>query len=140
MYNKVIMMGNLTRTPEVRYIGANNTATTTLTLAMNTKYKAGSGDMKEEVLFLDCVLFGKAAETAAQYLTKGRAVHCEGRLRERKWETDGVKHSKMEMIVALNGMTFVPIGNGAKSNGQSAAGVAANGSGEAEEVTDLEPF
>lgn len=104
-FNRVILMGNLTRDPEIRYT-PNGTAVAALGLAVNRRYKQGD-ELKEEVSFIDIVVFGKQAEHCGQYLAKGRGVLVEGRLQQRRWETDdGQKRSKIE-VVALN-VQFMP--------------------------------
>lgn len=96
-YNRTIIMGNLTRSPELRYT-PNGTPLATFGLASNRRFKQGD-ELKEEVCFVDIVAFGRQAENAAQYLTKGRSVHIEGRLQQRRWETeDGQKRSKHEIV------------------------------------------
>lgn len=97
MYNRIILIGRLTRDPEVRYTPS-GLPVTSFSLAVNTRSKQGD-DFKEEVLFIDCVIFGKQAESSGQYLNKGSLTLVEGRLRERKWEYEGQKKSKMEVIV-----------------------------------------
>lgn len=97
MYNRIILIGRLTRDPEVRYTPS-GLPVTSFSLAVNTRSKQGD-DLKEEVLFIDCVIFGKQAESSGQYLNKGSLTLVEGRLRERKWEYEGQKKSKMEVIV-----------------------------------------
>lgn len=129
MYNKIILIGNLTRDPEVRYT-AGGTAVATLRLAVNTKYRQGE-ENKDETLFIDVTVFGKQAETCAQYLTKGNPALVEGRLRERKWEAEGEQKSKMEVLAG--NVRFLPKGGQSRNDG---AGVPAH----ADEVTDLEPF
>ena len=87
-YNKVILMGNLTRDPQLSYT-ANNTAIAEFGLAVNRKRKGADGQMKEEAMFIDCKVFGKRAETFSQYMAKGRPVLIEGRLEFRQWQTPG---------------------------------------------------
>jgi single-strand DNA-binding protein len=84
MFNRVILIGNLTKDPEVRYTPG-GTPVATVHIAVNSKFKSGD-DWKEETLFIDAVVFGKQAESCGQYLSKGRSVLVEGRLRERRWE------------------------------------------------------
>lgn len=97
MFNKVILAGHLTRNPELRY-SPNGTPIAGFGLACNRKFKQGE-ELKEEVLFIDIVLFGKQAESAAQYLAKGSGVIIDGRLQQRRWEAeDGTKRSKHEVI------------------------------------------
>src|SRR5438093_327953 len=95
--NKVIFLGNLTRDPELRYTPS-GTPVATFGLAMNQR--SGQGDeRREEVCFVDIVAFGRQAETASEFLSKGRAALIEGRLRWRSWEgQDGQKRSKHEVI------------------------------------------
>jgi len=96
-FNKVILMGNLTRDPEMRYT-PNGTAVTTLGLAVSRRYRQGD-EQREEVCFVDVVVFGRTAETCSQYLTKGSGVIVDGRLTYRRWETeDGMKRSKHEVV------------------------------------------
>ena len=99
-YNKVILMGNLTRDPELRYT-PNGTAVATLGLAVNRKYKVNE-EWKEETDFFDIVVFGKQAENCSEYLKKGRPVLVDGRLQQRRWENDeGQKRSKVEVVASI---------------------------------------
>jgi len=96
-YNKVLLIGNLTANPELRYTPS-GTPVASLPLAVNRRFKQ-NGELKEEVCYIDIVTFGKQAELAAQYLTKGRGVLVDGRLQQRRWETeDGQKRSKHEVV------------------------------------------
>lgn len=97
-YNKVLLMGNLTRDIEIRHT-ATQMAIGKFGLAVNRRYKTAAGEQKEEVTFVDCDAFGKTAEVMAQYLKKGRPVFIEGSLRLDQWEKDGVKHSKLKVVV-----------------------------------------
>lgn len=95
--NKVFLMGNLTRDPELRYIPG-GTAVTTFNLAINYSYKMQTGEQKEEVCFVKVVVWGKQAESCSQYLSKGRPVFVEGRLIYRSWEDkDGNKKNTLEV-------------------------------------------
>jgi len=93
--NKVVLVGNLTRNPEVK--SATNTTVTTFGLAVNRKYKSAEG-LKEETCFIDIVAFAKLAEIAGEYLAKGAPVLIEGRLSYNTWEQEGVKKSKHEVV------------------------------------------
>lgn len=96
--NKVFLIGNLTRDPELRYI-PNGTAVAKFGLAVNRTYKSQDGELKEEPCFVDIVTWGKIAETCANYLTKGRPIFVEGRLQYNSWETpDGQKRSKIDVV------------------------------------------
>ncbi len=98
-FNRVILMGNLTRDPELRYTG-NGTAVCTLGLAVNRRVKKGDR-WEEEASFFDVVVFGKIAENSAEYLAKGRPVLVEGELTQRRWEgQDGQKRSKVEIVAS----------------------------------------
>lgn len=110
-YNRVIFIGNLTRNIELRYT-PNGTPVGSFGLAVNRRFKQGD-DLKEEVLFVDVVTFGKQAENAAKYLSKGSKATIEGRLQQRRWETEtGDKRSKHE-VVAENILYL----DGTKGNG-----------------------
>ena len=132
MFNKVILIGNLTRDPELRYT-PQGTSVCNFGLAVNRKYKHGE-EMKEEVTFINIVVFGKQADTCGQYLNKGSSVLVEGRLQESRWETeDGQKRSKHE-IVAQNVRFMSKRQSTSEYSGGAAAGPAP------EETTDIEPF
>ncbi|VAX20285.1 Single-stranded DNA-binding protein [hydrothermal vent metagenome] len=95
--NKVILIGNLTRDPELRYTPS-GTAITKFGLATNRKFKKGE-ELKEEVCFVDITVWGRQAESCSEYLSKGRSVCVEGRLSFSQWETeDGQKRSKLEVV------------------------------------------
>jgi len=97
-YNRSLLMGNLTRDPELRYIPSGS-AVVTLRMAINRNYKSQSGEMKEEVTYVNVVVWGKQAENCAEYLSKGSAIFVEGRLQSRQWETDdGQKRSILEVV------------------------------------------
>ena len=98
-YNKVILMGNLTRDPELRTLPNSQTLVCDFSLAVNRRWKDAGGADREEVLFIDCAAFGKTAETIAGNLAKGRPIHVEGRLRLEQWEQDGQKRSKIRVVV-----------------------------------------
>lgn len=96
-FNEVLLMGNLTRDPELRFT-SNGTGLCKFGLAVNRKYKAGD-EWKEEVTYIDITVWGKTAENCAEYLSKGRPVFIEGRLQFSQWETDdGQKRSKLEVV------------------------------------------
>jgi len=95
--NKVFMMGNLTRDPELRYVPS-GAPVATFGLAVNRTFVTQHGDKKDEVCFVRVVVFGKQAESCSQYLTKGRPVFIEGRLQYRAWEQDGQKRSTLDIV------------------------------------------
>ena len=95
--NKVFLIGNLTRDPDLRYTPG-GTAVANLGIAVNRKFKDSSGELKEEVCFLTVTVWDKQAETCCQYLKKGRPVFVEGVLQSRFWETgDGQKRSAIDV-------------------------------------------
>jgi single-strand DNA-binding protein len=134
MYNKVILIGNLTKDPELRYT-PQGTPVTSFRLAVNYRYKqsaSGGDDMKQETLFIDNVIFGKQAESCSKYLNKGSSVLVEGRLQERRWESDGQQKSKFEVIA--QSVKFL-----SKKTGPEEL-VTEGDTVPPEETTDLEPF
>ena len=129
--NKVFLMGNLTRDVQVKHT-ANNTAIANLSLAVNRRYRNNAGEMQEETTFVDCEAWGRTAETMGKYLSKGRPVFIEGRLRLDQWEDrEGNKRSKL--VVVIDTFTFVDSrgggGNSGNSDGKSRHQPAQTGSG-----------
>ncbi len=96
-YNRVILMGNLTADVDLRYTPT-NTAVTDVTLAVNDRRKSPTGEWVEETVFVDVTLWGRTAEIAGEYLSKGSPVFIEGRLKLDRWETDGQKRSKLRVV------------------------------------------
>jgi single-strand DNA-binding protein len=113
-FNKVILAGNLTRDPELRYTPS-GTAIAKFGLALNRKWKDQSGELKEEVTFVDVDAFGKQAELIGQYLKKGNPLLVEGRLRTDTWEDKQTQQKRSRLGVVLEGMTF--IGGGGRGEG-----------------------
>lgn len=98
-YNKVILMGNLTRDPEMR-VTASGLSICKFGIAVSRKFKTADGEMKEETTFVDIDSFGRQAETISKYMAKGRPIHLEGRLKLDQWETQqGEKRSKLGVIL-----------------------------------------
>ncbi len=96
-YNKVLLMGNLTKDPELRYT-PQGAAVANLRLAVNRKYRDKNQELKEEVCFITAVVWNKQAETCNQYLHKGSGVFVEGRLASRSWEDNtGAKRNVIEV-------------------------------------------
>jgi single-strand DNA-binding protein len=99
-YNKVILMGHLTRDPELKTLPNSDTQVCDFALAVNRRWKDASGNDREEVLFIDCAAFGKTGQTIGESLTKGRPIHIEGRLKFEQWEQeDGQRRSKIRVVV-----------------------------------------
>jgi len=96
--NRVFLIGNLTRDPELRYIPSGS-AVATFTLAINRFYKSQSGEKKEQTSFIRVVVWGRMAEVCGEYLSKGSPAFVEGRLQSRDWQTqDGQKRSTVEVV------------------------------------------
>jgi single-strand DNA-binding protein len=97
--NKVMLMGNLTRDPEIKYT-PKGTAVADLALAINRVYSTDQGEKREETTFVDVELWGRQAEIAGEYCKKGRSVYIEGRLQLDSWEdkTSGQKRSKLRVV------------------------------------------
>ena len=96
-FNRVILLGNLTRDVELRHLQS-GTAVADVGLAVNDRRKSPSGEWIEETSFIDVTLWGRTAEVAAQYLSKGSPMLVEGRLKQETWEKDGQKRSKVKVI------------------------------------------
>lgn len=129
-FNKVIIAGNISRDIELRHIPS-GTAVADVSLAINSSYKDKNDQKKEEVTFVDCTLWGKTAELAAEYLKKGSAVLFEGKLHQESWDDKetGKKRSKLKVVV--ENMQFLGDkggGNKGGSGGQS-GGQRSQGSG-----------
>lgn len=114
-YNRVILVGNLTRDPEIRYIPS-GTAVSDVTVAVNDKIKKNN-EWVEEVTFVDVTLWGRTAEIANEYLSKGSPVLFEGRLKLDRWEKDGQKHSKLKVVGDRMQMLGSKGGAGGRSGG-----------------------
>ena len=143
-FNKALLMGNLTRDPELRYIPSGS-AVTSFTVAMNRVYKLQTGEKKEETSFVRVVVWGRMAETCGEYLKKGSPVFVEGRLQSRSWETEeGQKRSAVEVIA--ENVQFLGRPGGGESAGRAGqgsevkAGAASktHGSGEDNPVEDID--
>ncbi len=112
--NKAIVYGNLTRDPELRSLPS-GIQVTTFSLATNRVYKDKDGKRQEQSDFHNIVVFGRQAETAAQYLKKGSAAFVEGRMQTRSWEQDGQKKYRTEVVA--DRVQFGPKGSGASQGG-----------------------
>ena len=116
-FNQVILMGNLTRDPELRTIPSGQNVCS-FSLALNRSYKGQDGNWQEATDYIDVVAWGPLGERVAQYLSKGRPCLVNGRLQSRSWEQDGQKRSKVEVVA--QDVTF--LGGPGGGNGGSAAG------------------
>ena len=108
-FNKVILVGNLTRDPELRYT-PKGTAIAKLGMAVNHKWRNEAGELKEEVTFVDVDAFGKQAETIGQYLKKGRPILIEGRLKLDSWEDKQTNQKKSRLGVVMESFQFLDSG------------------------------
>lgn len=115
-FNKVILMGNLTRDPETRQTPSGQSVTN-FSLAVNRTWKGQDGSTQEAVSYIDCVAWGRTGEVIAQYMQKGRPILVSGRLDQRAWEQDGQKRSKVEVVV--EDFNFVGGGSGSGDFGGS---------------------
>jgi single-strand DNA-binding protein len=118
-FNQVILMGNLTRDPELRQT-PNGQNVCSFSLALNRSYKGSDGNWQEATDYIDVVAWGPLGERVAQYLSKGRPCLVNGRLQSRSWEQDGQKRSKVEVVA--QDVTFLGgPGEGGSSNGGGAS-------------------
>jgi single-strand DNA-binding protein len=114
--NKVMLMGNLTRDPELR-VTPKGTSICQFSLAINRQFKMESGESREEVTYVDVEAWGKQGETVAKYCTKGRPLYVEGRLRLDQWEDKNTKEKRSRMKVVLEGFQFLGDGRGGGGGG-----------------------
>ena len=137
--NKVMLIGNLTRDPESKFLPSGMTVCE-LGMAINRHFTDQSGEKREQTCFVDLTAFGRQAETLAKYMKKGRPLYVEGRLDFQTWESkEGQKRSKLK-VVGEN-MQFIGSGGGGRPSGgeeQPAASQPQGGSPAAEEISDDE--
>lgn len=114
--NKVMLIGNLTRDPEVRFTPKGN-AVCDMAIAVNRRYLSDSGERVEEVTYLDIVLWNKQAELAGQYLAKGRSVFIEGRLQMDSWEDKATGQKRTKVRIVCENMQFLDSKGGAAGGG-----------------------
>ena len=136
-YNKVLLMGRLTRDIELRYTPSNQ-AVANIGLAVNHRWRSKEGEQKEEVTFVDCEVWGRQAEVMSQYLSKGRPVFVEGRLKLDQWQDkDGGNRSKLKVVV--ESFQFIDSrgeGNSGGSGGQSRSYSSAPSGGEHQPISE----
>ena len=135
-FNKVILLGNLTRDPQLSYLPS-QTAVVEFGLAVNRKFKKQDGSQGEEVCFVDCQMFGKRAEVINKYVHKGNPIFIEGRLKFDSWQgKDGSKHSRLRVFV--ENFEFISGGQSGQGNqgGQSNYG---NKSGQGQQYNQDQP-
>lgn len=120
--NRVMLMGNLTRDPELRFLPNTNTPVVGIGLAINRRWKNQQGEQQDEVAFIDCEAFGRTAEVINQYLRKGRPIYVEGRLKYDQWQDkEGNKRSKLKVVV--ESFEFIDSrGGGGEGGGEGGSG------------------
>jgi single-strand DNA-binding protein len=124
-FNKVILAGNLTRDPELRYT-PKGTAVVKIGLAVNRTYTTESGERKEQVSFIDVEAWGRQAETLSQYMRKGRPLLVEGRLQQDTWEDKNTKQKQSKLKVVLESFAFIGSSRAEEGQGGEAPRAAAN--------------
>ncbi|HDZ22847.1 hypothetical protein LCGC14_0203450 [marine sediment metagenome] len=137
-YNKVILMGNLTRDPQLSYLPS-QTPVVEFGLAINRKWKSQDGEQREETCFVDCKAFGRQAETLNQYMRKGRPILVDGRLQLSQWEDQsGNKRSKLRVVV--ENFQFLGGGGGGGAGGGDGARAASGGDADGPPATPQDDF
>ena len=138
-FNKVILAGNLTRDPELRYT-PKGTAVARITLAVNRTFTSGEGgEKKEEVSFVDVDVWGRQAEVISQYMKKGRPLLVEGRLKQDTWEDKNTKQKQSKLKVVLESFSFIDSGNRGGDGGGSAPARSPSAATPPPESPDAEP-
>lgn len=117
--NKVMLIGNLTRDPELRYT-PKGTAVADVGLAINRVWSNDQGQKQEETTFVDVTLWGRQAELAQQYLSKGRGVYIEGRLQMDTWDDKETGKKRSKLKVVGENLQFLPDGRGGAGGGPAA--------------------
>jgi single-strand DNA-binding protein len=136
-YNKVLLLGNLTRDVELRHTSGNQ-AVANIGLAVNRRFRGADGENREETTFVDCEAWGRTAETMSRYLSKGRPVFIEGRLRLDQWQDkEGNNRSKLKVVV--ENFQFVDSPGAGGGGGGGGGGGRQNDAGPAIDDDDI-PF
>lgn len=120
-YNRVLLMGNLTRDPELRHLPSNQ-AIATFGVAVNRRYRTADGEQREETTFVDCDAFGRTAEVMCQYLHKGSPVFIEGRLRLDEWQDKETGGKRTKLKVVIENFQFVESRADAQGGGGGGGG------------------
>jgi single-strand DNA-binding protein len=136
--NKVFLMGNLTRDPELR-VTPKGTSICQFALAINRKFKMESGESREEVIFVDVEAWGKQGETIAKFVTKGRPLFVEGRLRLDQWEDKNTKEKRSRMKVVLEQFEFLGDGRGGGGGSGGGTGGGSAPSGDVDQTGGASP-
>jgi single-strand DNA-binding protein len=120
-FNKVILIGNLTRDVELRHT-ASNLAIAKIGLACNRRWRTPEGEQREETMFIDCEAFGKTAEFVSQYFSKGKSILIEGRLKLDQWEDKETKAKRSKHVVSIENVQFVESKGGGGGGGGDEGG------------------
>lgn len=118
--NKVMLLGNLTRDPELRHT-PKGSAVADLGIAVNRKVQDGNGGWKDETTFVDVTVWGASAENAQKYLTKGRGVFIEGRLQMDVWDDKATGQKRSKLKVVADNLQFLPDGKGGSRGSNDSA-------------------
>ena len=118
-YNKVLLMGNLTRDPQLKYLPS-QMAVVEFGIAVNRKFKAANGEDREEVNFIDCTAWGKTGELINQYFQKGKPIFLEGRLKYDSWEDKNGGGKRSKLTVVIENFQFIGGRDGAGAGGGGA--------------------
>jgi len=129
-FNKVVLMGNLTRDPELRTT-PNGHNVASFSLAVNRSWRNANGEQQEAVDYIDCTIWGKPAEIINQYMKKGSGILVSGRLQQRSWEQEGQKRSKVEVVVE----DFNFVGGGGDGGGSNQGGSYSNSNSQSSSST-----
>ncbi len=130
-FNKVFLMGNLTRDIELKHTPSDQSVAT-IGIAVNRRYTTKDGEKREETTFVDCEAWGRTAEVMSQYLSKGRGVFIEGRLKLDQWDDRETGKKRSKLLVVIENFQFVDSkggGGGGDGGGQPAPAAAAVGQG-----------
>ena len=117
-YNKVLLMGNLTRDVDLRQIG-NGQSVANIGIAVNRRYKTSAGEERDETTFVDCEAWGRTAEVTQQYLSKGRPVFIEGRLKLDTWKDSNTGENRSKHMVVVESFQFIDSKSGDGGNNAS---------------------
>jgi len=126
--NRVILIGNLTRDPQLKYLPS-QMAVTEFGLAINHKYKTASGEAREDVCFIDCTAFGKTGEVINQYCKKGKQLYVEGRLKHDTWEDKNGGGKRSKHVVIVENFQFLGGRDGAGAGGEGGEMAGGDGGG-----------
>ena len=137
-FNKVILMGNLTRDPELKST-ASGQSVANFSIAVNRVYNDRDGNRQEDTAFIECESWGKTAETISKYLSKGRQLLVEGRLRQDSWEDKETGKNRSQLRVVVESFSFVNDGNRGSSSSDSDSRPAPTSNKKSKKPADVTP-